>query len=673
MSSNACLKETTVNNIPVNVSVSKEALLSSEMIKDYKEEMIKVILNSYPDMDREKLEKIIDKKLVEKVKEVPVVSFINNYRNTNKRVTLLKWYDWYKKAKPITTEHGVCYKKHSEAINLAAKLLDYILNTRKFHKKEMFKCKKAGDFVGESFHNTRQKVFKIFANSYYGTTGNTKSIFYNLYTALSITGKGQSLITNAAASFESFFTDNIYFNGFDDVLIYISNIKNETRTFKDSECLSKQVSKKALIDRLVDKFSDKFIGEKYRKDITEIVMTLSKKDVNRIYYKNNLYAFCSTEKILNRIYSLFDKIDSFKDPNEVPEEIQEDLNTLWSYMKEFVYYPHTYFNHTANVKEMSRKCVAVVDTDSNMLNIEPWVDFLISKSNGRWTKDTLEDEDLFKMVNIIAFILGHMIGEVHERYTSENNVPEDKRSIINMKNEFLMRRLLLTSSKKNYAAILLLQEGALVDIDHSLDIKGLTIKKSNVNKNIGIAMQNILENDLLKAKDINISTVLSKLSDLEKNIRTAFDNCETTYAKPDKANAPDTYKEPFQMQPIRGIYTWNALYPNKEITFPAQVNTVKINGESIFDINDLEKKNPNFYDVLKKEVYNNPDFKDKGFTVLAIPKTETKIPEWLRPYINTDQIIFDSLNNFNKILESIGVLTISTSANEHHYSNIIDF
>jgi len=343
------------------INVDREKLLSSEMIEDYKKSVMETMKSSYPDIDEKKLNKIIDDAVADTVKAVPIVSFENNYTKKTKKTTLLDWYKWYKKTKPITTEHGVVYKKHNESVNLSAKLLEFILDTRKYHKKEMFKCKQAGDVEGEQFHNLRQKVFKIFANSYYGAMGQIKSIFYNLFTALSITGKGQSLITNAAMSFESFFADNLQFNTIDDVYIYINNIKREKRNFKDSVCLSKQISASKLEKRILDMFESKSADKINKNELSGIISNLSKKDINRIYYKNNLYEFCKNEKVLDKIFEIMGKVDTFRNPNEVPEEIKADLEELWSWMKEFVFYNYTIFDHTSKVKEMKRKTVVVVN------------------------------------------------------------------------------------------------------------------------------------------------------------------------------------------------------------------------------------------------------------------------------------------------------------------------
>ena len=655
-----------------NTSVGAKELKDSSMIKEYVDEMKKSILSIYPDIDEEELSKIISQETSKMVKEVPIVNFVNNYENTNKKTTLLKWYEWYKKNNPITTEHGVCYKRHDQSVNLSAKLLEYILQMRKYHKDKMFECKEKKDFEGEKYHNIRQKVFKIFANSYYGATGQPKSIFFNLFTALSITGKGQSLITNAIMSFEAFYSDNTEFEDLDDIIIYINRIKNEERVFKDTECLSKQITVERLAKRLLRKLRYKAKQKEYSDEVKKILSSLSKKDLNHIYYKNNLFEFCKQEKVFKFIVDIINKSPEFKDPNKVPEEIKGELDLLLNWIIEFVYYPHSEFNRIKKGKKLKRKCTVTIDTDSAMLNIEPWIEFLTA-NNDVWDYESISKDLVFKMVNVMAYILHNMIGLVHARYTADCNVPEDKRSIINMKNEFLMERMVLTKSKKAYASKLLLQEGKEVVPEKSLDIKGLTIKKANVNRNLSATMQNILKENILESKEINISRILKELSDLEKDIVDTLKEGSTKYFLPDKCNEPDSYKTPFQMQIIRGICAWNILYPDSEITYPAQVNMVKLNINSLMDLDKEKIGDDEIYDKIKTGIFDDENLSKYGFTILSVPKNVSKIDDWIIPFIDVDTMIFNSMTNFNKILESISVRTIPTAADELHYSNIIDF
>ena len=289
-------------------------------------------------------------------------------------------------------------------------------------------------------------------------------------------------------------------------------------------------------------------------------------------------------------------------------------------------------------------------------------------------EDKLEDIKslTYKIINTLAFIIGEVIAEGYADYTENCNVPEDKRPIINMKNEFLMKRIMLTANKKNYASIILLQEGKEKN-PPELDVKGLAIKKSNVNRNTGTFLQGLLEDKVLQSEVINTSEILTELQAFENKIRESFANGEMTFATPSKVNDIEAYKNPFTIGPLRGVIAWNAVCPNLAIALPGSVNTVKLFTDNLEQLAPLYKTHPAIYSTLKKEIFEHPDLGRYGLRLIAFPKTLKTIPEWLIPFIDVETIIKDNLVNFLPILNSIGVKTLNITADELFYSNIIDF
>ena len=55
-----------------------------------------------------------------------------------------------------------------------------------------------------------QGIEKLVANSFYGVGGAKTSNFYNLYTAVSTTASGQSLISTTETAIENFMSNNKY-------------------------------------------------------------------------------------------------------------------------------------------------------------------------------------------------------------------------------------------------------------------------------------------------------------------------------------------------------------------------------------------------------------------------------------------------------------------------------
>lgn len=633
----------------------------------------------FPEKTEEELSVFLDNKINQTIKD-RTCRFENNYSGKVVKLSLLKFTDWYFDKNPISTEHGVYFKRHELAVNLPAKLLEHILNSRKANKKKMFQAKEAGNNELAKFYNTRQKVDKIFANSWYGVAGQAQSAFYNLFVALSITGKGQSIISTAMTTFERFLANNILFNGLDACLTFIVTVQRETDAKKkalqplasrDGKILGANVTVEETAEYLVNQFANKRAGRAAKASILAVLGQLDQPTLNRVYYKNNLFAFFSRPKPMALLDRTLGGVDEFKNPEKVPVEIEKDLKGLWSWLEEYVFYNYGTHNRIKTLKTIRRKAVITVDTDSNFLNIEPFYKFVQANS-----KHEVRDEDdsmTFKIISVMAYFLSNVITKSFAKYTEQCNVPEDHRPIIAMKNEFLMKRVVLTSRKKNYASVNLLQEGVEIAEKDQLDIKGLTIKKSNVNRNVGKYLQDILEKDILAAPRINTVEVLQKLEALENEIRESFRRGETTYMTPMKSNTIESYAKPFQMAQIRGALAWNAVYPTNSINFPAQMNVVKVLGDTIDKLAPVYEYDKEIYQALKAEIFDHRELGKYGLAIWAMPKSVDKIPEWIIPFIDVETIIRDNLSNFLPILNSIGMKTINIKANELFFSNIVDF
>lgn len=642
------------------------------IVNQYVDQASKIveILTRDTDISEEEMKEFLTEKATENLLRTPC-ELVNNYTNKRSKTDMVKLLDWYNKKNPIPCEHGCFFKNHEEAINLNAAFVNSFLTERKRFKKLMFQAEREGNDEQVAFYNINQKVQKIFANSYYGAQGQHSSIFYNLYTALSITGKGQSIISCAATTFEMFLCNSIKFRNSDECLHFIANVVNEENSFNCDDWLDRNITRKELLARLANNFNNKIDFTNNQDVIKGVIVKLTQDEINRIYYKNNLYDFSINEKVFKIIDDIVITAKQFRNPNEVPEEIEEMINHYWDLLKEFVYYNYPVYDRVNWLKTETRSTIITVDTDSNFINLEPYYEFVMAN-----TKNNLDREDLdttYKIVNLISFILGKVIAESYWTFTTNCNVPEDKRTIINMKNEFFLSRILLTGNKKNYASRVLLQEGVELPPHKQLDIKGLAIKKSNVNKNTSAFLQNLLRYDILQSEIINTKNVLQELSKFEETVYNTFTNGDITYMTPTKVNEIESYKAPLTQAAVRASIVYNLLYPENSITYPAQINMIKVKMKELADITPLYETEPEIYRTLKEKVYEDEDLKKYGITYFALPKSLDKIPDWLIPYIDIEEIIKDNLNNFLVILESIGLKTIKVTADDLYHSNIIEF
>jgi hypothetical protein len=332
-----------------------------------------------------------------------------------------------------------------------------------------------------------------------------------------------------------------------------------------------------------------------------------------------------------------------------------------------VFYNYVIFDKINIFKSKPRAVVLGADTDSNFINLGIYYEFM--RENLGFDKD--DKEASFKIINLMTAILTDVIKEIYWTYTGNCNVPEDQRHIISMKSEFLWSRVLFTTNKKNYASIQLHQEGKLID-PPEMEVKGLTIKKSNVNRKTGEYLEGILKNDILLAEKIDIPVILGKLEGFERSIKKSFERGEPTFCYPMKSNEPSSYKSPYTQGGVRSVIAWNAVYPDDPIILPTQFNVVKLRISRLEDMAGLYETNKDIYQALKKEVFDNENLSHYGLKVMAIPKSRSRIPEWMIPYIDYETIVKDNLANFIPILNSIGIRPLKIR-DDLFFSNIVNF
>lgn len=614
----------------------------------------------YPDKDPEVLKEFVEKEIKSSVQDRQVL-FNDGERKTPR--SLLEFSNWMEEESPILTGYGAVYKKHDDVDgkNLLANMFDYLLKSRKIVKKEMFKHVNDLDKTEYNRLDLEQKTYKLLANSGYGATVEKNCIFYNSNFGPSITYNGVIIITTAVNAFESFMSNNLDFDNLNDVLMFIN--RASTEVYKNTDIVDKHISKEELYDYLSDKFVNKNQFDLYA--LKKTIDGLSQEEMDKVYYKNNLYKFFENTKIEELLLKVIGNKD-FLDPNEPPEDIAEYMQMIWNYLDEWVLYKHLNFYRFRNADKGKRKTVLVVDTDSNFLMLDPFYKYFYNKYEGKLDKS---DESRVATVNIATFFLSNVIREVYEKMTREMNVPEAKRPIINMKNEFFYKRLMTTRNKKSYAGLLIMQEGNMYD-NPEIDVKGLAIRKVSVNSKVRKYFTELLEDRILSSDNIDLGTIYGSFLSLQNEISDSLKNGEIEYLLPGKANEIESYATPYQMQPVRGAIAWNALYPHNEIVLPAKVNLLKLKIESLEDI--AHKIPMEEYEILKSNIFDHPELGKYGFKVLAFPKSAKTIPEWLIPYIDVETMVNDHVKSGIIMLESLGFKTLDI-LNSQFPTNVLNF
>ena len=692
--------------------VDKKTIKDSDFISIWKDEMIKTMMTINPKWDEKDINKILNTMLMEQMQN-PQVTMDNNVTGENRDSTLLSVLDWAIKRKPIISGNGTFYKNQHEALNPIAKMLDGFLNNRKAVKKKMFQVE---DKTSDKYKDLdrEQLNWKILVNSYYGASGMPKSAFYSQYSGPATTGVAQSVISTTETLFESFLVDNFKFIDINEAFHYMNTILETDYELEDWVV---RATRDDLFDRIVSMFYDDVYIDEYGELIRRYIEHLSIEDVTKIYYKNQFMEFTRVhdnirdfydvlfssvrnlkyaktiddipEDLVNKFggdeeevvksYNSYVNNQYFMDPNSPPETVTEVLDKLNKIYMKYVYHPFMVIDRIYRLKFFNRKTVCIVDTDSNILAMDTWVDFcntyLLRGEYGR-----SEENNTFIMINTIAYFITNAVGKTLEVYGEHSNIPEDFRPRFNMKNEFYFNKLIIGRKKKRYISSIKLREGNLLD-PYKPDVKGFDFMKATTSEYAKKRFDMIVKNHILESPLPDISAILGELSKFEKDIRESINNGELTYLPLGNAKDLAAYKDPYSQQGVRGSLAWNVIYPDRAISFPSKVSILKLKIFTLDDMEDLAVTNPDIYNRIKTEIFESKveKFASKGLQVIAIPQNE-KIPKWCFPYIDYNTVINNIIGQFQGVLDTFGInspevgRTIkSVNRKTKKFSNIVRF
>lgn len=641
--------------------------------KEWVSEMKIKLMRTYPSMSESDIEEKLYRIINTRMKDHPCL-LDNNYLGTSRDTTLLAMTEFFAKQKPILAGYGVLFKPHDKSANASAGLLIESLDNRNKIKAERKKYPQGSyEFLVRDIGQGNEKVI---ANSYYGAAGADTSVFYNLYVAASTTGTGQALIATAETSFEALLEGNIKFFDLDECLLFIDRVvkTDMDMNFKVSNPYSDDMIKR-VVDRLLSQFrDDQSNNDDYRTMLTTIVSNLSNYDQLRLYFKNNLYVFLrDVSEVKELLTILCSETKSFRNPNKVPEEIEDTITTLWQYIFHNVCHIHPTRSRIVRDSQHTRFATVTQDTDSTMVTIAKYMELMLSQNLTNQVAAENEDELDFICCNIMAYILTRYSQCFLERYCQDVNMPADQHKRINMKNEFYNLTMILTPKKKRYVSYTRLQEGQLID-PPMVKISGLDFIKSTTSDDVKSFFTSIIHDDILNVDEINVSSIIRKIKNFREILRSSFLNGELTYLNLVSAKEPEAYKKPYSQQAIKATIVWNAVEKNRLINLPEKIFIVKMDYKTEKRFNDNIERFGDVADIIRKEIFESPigEITKGGITVVGIPQNIDRLPQWVIDTMDIDTMVDDIISKFNPILESLGDITLRTRSGTSHMSNIID-
>ena len=650
----------------------EEVLLQSRFIHDWVEDNVIYFKLQYPNADEKVLRKVLLDVAQEHTKNHNAYLHNDYQDDMHINTDLLKLYDWYYKNRPIAAGHGTFFYNQ----NVKKSPIQNVIDRRIAARKEYQKIRDT--YIGPNgdtssyeyqYFEMMQMEAKVKINAIYGAFGTKTFQLYNIYTASSTTGTAQSLISTTAMAFEAFLNNAVKFKSLGELVTMVGNVLEKDEHNLTIDGLAPITDPEMVYNLWRNQFES--YSPTYEPVIRNLLRHRSVEDLTRLYYNNNLFAFVENDMIMRRLVRIYDVTTEFRNPNNVPDNIKDDLEFIWEYCREFVFYNHAYTEQINRLKHDPRTRVILIDTDSNVINIKPWVDWTREKVWIRSSSVMNETDMQFSSVNILAYLVTRMARELLDRYANDCNVLPQYHKRLNTKNEFYFPKILLANVKKRYIGSIKLREGKQVN---KIELKGHDFKKAGVNANIEKELMDIIKRDIIDDPLVNVVQLMTDTAKLENNIRDSIKRRERTYLVRMNCKVARSYAEPYSQGAFTGPILWNLLNPENLIMIPDKCDVVFINipNERVLD-EKLAPKFPKEAEIIRRNIFHGEieQFKRNGVSYLALPNDDSKIPEWVYPVLDEERIVTRNMGTFYPVLKALTFITISAGDNMYS-SNILN-
>ena len=464
-------RRTPLADYPETISITK-----------YKEIMMDMLHIAFPLLTEDELALGLDHYISKNFKDFDL-KIDNNYKNKQVEMTMQSLVQYILSKEPIITTHGTLFARHGSMPNPIYDMIEEFISLRKVHKGEMFKYPKGSELF-ERF-NLLQLLDKIDANGFYGTTAQHSCIFYNIYVASSTTSQGRSCNSAAALFFESFLNNNVPFGSMNELVEFIYNVLHEDHIYDSNMIITNHASLEETFFQVMSTTGFGWIPtEQEMKIIWDMLSKFNQDELDRLFYKNNLYNFIDNPEITKALLYILQSLSApFMDPNNPPDEIKESLEALYDVLAEYVYYDKQIIDRLDKMATLIRTVSIVQDTDSAIISLDGWyryvcrmcigVPMTIKKvdtdlpayideeiktepANVPAIEDRLDDDDLileqrfirpmkivpqdglrYSIINIMTYIISKLVNDYMAKYCANSNSENDRPCLITMKNEFL--------------------------------------------------------------------------------------------------------------------------------------------------------------------------------------------------------------------------------------------
>ena len=309
-------------------------------------------------------------------------------------------------------------------------------------------------------------------------------LFYNLYSAASTTTQGRSCNSAAALFCESFLNNNVPFGSINQLVEFIHNVLNQPRNYNDADIITIHASLEETFFQLMSTTGFGWVpSEDEMFIIWEMLCKLDQSQLDRLFYKNNLFHFIDNAPIRDAILYMLQTLEApFMDPNNPPKEIEVALKEFCNVLMEYVYYDKQIIDRLGKMNSLIRTVSILQDTDSAVISMDGWYRYVRDMCIGvpmkiknqvvdgaeftetgnivtepeKVDEYSFVDDDIIEMdrlinpikiipqdglrysiINIISYCMTIMINDYMYKYCQNANTSNERACLISMKNEFL--------------------------------------------------------------------------------------------------------------------------------------------------------------------------------------------------------------------------------------------
>ena len=653
---------------------------------DYLKAAVNTILRMDPSLDEKDVTEIVESRMKQTFTN-PTVVMENDIKKKREVINLTKLCDWLDREKPVISGNATFYVQPDVLRSPTVVMLRDLKKSRSRIKKEMFTALAQGDMDTYNRLDLTQANAKIKMNAEYGASGAPSAAFYNKYTPSATTLMAQSIITILAAFFEGFLGDNQKFFHINECMDWLNCVISSK---KGMDKWISVPSKKEVILRVKKLFY--LYDVSYDDIIEDYISNLSEEEMVFVFYTNNLKAlFKRNDKVTSLIkdilvtlpileasltvpndyadkytteeYNQMVSKEMFMNPYSPPITIEKEMNELSDIVIKYCYVDYLTPDSIEKLNNHKRTAVLLVDTDSNVINSNLFVEFILDEllANESFGRKRIYNEII--CINVLAKILDSAIVKVLDLYGRKHNMNEEARKELSMKNEFMFRRLLLMEEKKRYASSIVLREGNIL-IPFKTDIKGLDFIKAGVTDEVTDTFTKILENRILFSEELELREMMKDLRAFEEEIRNDLIKGGVRFLKPQSYKPEGAYKvnsdgtsNAWALPTFRAVTVWNELYPNNKIHSLDRVKLIKLVVIKNEDLDIIKDTFPEEHALVTDKIFRSSsyDIIKAGLKVIAIPNTVKQVPDWIIPLIDYKTIISDVMGSFRSILKALKI------------------